>query len=104
LSKPEVPKAKPLTQEQKDLQMFSQLSTQYKNPIRRILSEAEEMVQNTISNLLQQLIQINNTLQSSQQEITRLQKLCTDNNISFNPPPPNRSERRAEERKQKKKA
>lgn len=99
----EVPsQSPPLTPEQQYQQMFSQLSTQYKTPLRTMLSETEEAVQNTISQLIQQLIQINNTLKQSNQENTRLQKLCTDNNINFNLHSPNRSERRAGERKQAK--
>jgi len=47
------------------------------------MGEAEEAVQNTISNLIQQSIQMNNALKNSNQEIQRLQKLLTDNNVSF---------------------
>jgi len=84
----------PLTPEQQDKQLFSQLSTQYKTPLRNILGEAEEAVQNTISNMIQQLIQMNLILKNLNQEVTRLQKLCTDNNVNFIPKSPNRKERR----------
>jgi len=100
LSKQEqIPTQQPLTQEQQNQQMFSRLSTQFKTPLRNILSEAEETVQVTITNLIHQIIQIQNTLKISNQQVVRLQKLCADNKISFNPPPPNRAERRSQERK-----
>jgi len=93
----------PLTPEQQYQQVFSQLSTQFKTPLRNILGEAEEAVQNTVSNLIQQLIQINNALKSSNNEIIRLQKLCVDNEVSFELRAPNRTERRSIEREQAKK-
>jgi len=93
----------PLTPEQQYQQMFSQLSTQFKTPLRNILGETQEVVQNTVSNMIQQLIQIHLALENSNKEITRLQKLCADNNISSELPPPNRAERRSIERKQSKK-
>jgi len=93
----------PLTPEQQYQQMFTQLSAQFKTPLRNILGEAHEAVQNTISNMIQQLIQMQLALKNTNQEVARLQKLCTDNNISFNSSPPNRSERRSAERKAKQK-
>ncbi len=100
----ETPTQKSLTPEQKSQQIFSQLSSQFKAPLRNIMGEAEEAVQNTISNLIQQLIQINNSLTSSNNEVMRLRELCTKNKIDFGARPPNRAERRANERKQDKKA
>jgi len=96
----EVPSQPPqLTPEQQNQRIFSRLSAQFKTPIRTILSETEEMIQNTISTIIQEMIQINNALKTSNQEITRLQKLCTDNNIQFGSHPANRAERRAKDRK-----
>ena len=104
MSKQETPTPpQSLTPEQQYNQMFSQLSAKYKTPLRNILSETEEAVQNTISNLIQQLIQTTNILKNTNGEVLRLQKLCTDNNVNFISKPPNRKERRAEERKQDKK-
>ena len=93
-----------LTPEQQQQQMFSQLSVQYKAPLRDIIGQAQEAVQTTISNMIQQLMQMNNALKTSNKEVIRLQKVCIDNKISFSPPPPNRAERRALERKQDKKS
>lgn len=90
------------TPEEQYQQMFSQLSEQYKKPLRNIMGETQEAIQNTISNIIQQLININLSLKSSNQEIIRLQKLCADNKISSSLPPPNRAERRKMERKQAK--
>lgn len=98
-STPESSTPESLTPEQQYQQMFSQLSIQYKTPLRNILGETQEMIQNTVSNLIQQLVQIQLALKNSNQEILRLQKLCTDNNMSFTPKSPNRKERRAKERK-----
>jgi len=92
-----------LSPEQQYQQQFSQLSTQFKTPLRNILGEAEEAVQNTISNMIQQLIQIRIALKNSNEEVTRLQKLCTDNHISFELRSPNRVERRSIKREQVKK-
>jgi len=61
------------------------LSQQYKTPIRNVLGEAEEVVQTTITNLLNQLVQMHNALQNNNVEIQRLQKLLSDNNIDANP-------------------
>jgi len=102
MSKEETPPQKPLTPEQQYKQIFSQLSAQFKNPIRNIMSEAEETVQNTITTLIQQLLQINNALKNSNEEIVKLQKLLGENKIDFSPTLPNRAERRAQERKQSK--
>ena len=76
--------------------------SQFKTPLRNVLGEAEEAVQNTISRMIQQIIQRNDSLKVLNQEVTRLQKLCTDNNVSFTPTPQNRKERRVEEREQTK--
>lgn len=103
MSKPEIPTPQPLTPEQQHQQMFSRLSAQYKTPLRNILSETEEVVQNTISNLIHQIIQMTNALKNTNNEVLRLQKLCLDNHLSIMPKSPNRKERRAEERKQDKK-
>jgi len=84
-------------------QMFSQLSIQFKTPLRNIMGESEEAVQNTISNLLNQIIQSNNALKNLNEKVERLEKLCTDNHISFMPKSLNRTERRALEKKQAKK-
>ena len=61
------------------------LSQQYKTPLRTVLGEAEELVQNTITSLLNQLVQMNDAMRSSQVENARLQKLLSDNNIDTNP-------------------
>lgn len=74
-----------LTPEQEQQQLFSQLSTQYKAPLRNILGEAEEAVQNTISNMIQQMMGLHNALKNSNQEKERLQKLCVDNKIDIQP-------------------
>lgn len=74
-----------LTPEQQQQQLFSQLSAQYKTPLRNILSESEEAVQNTISNMIQQLMGLRNALKNSNQEKERLQKLCIDNKINIHP-------------------
>jgi len=95
----QVSTSQPLTPEQQYQQMFNRLSVQFKDPLRNIMGQAEEVAQNTISNLIQQLIQINNAVKNSNQEVLRLQKLCTDNKINFKPLPPNRAERREQERK-----
>ena len=100
----QTPQQPPLTPEQENQQLFHRLSVEYKKPIRDILGEAQEAVQNTISNMIQQLIQLNNALKKSNQEITHLQKICTDNKIPFTPRPQNRAERREEKRKQSKKS
>jgi len=92
-----------LTPEQEQQQLFSKLSAQYKTPLRNILGEAEEAVQNTISNMIQQMIGLHNALKNSNQEKERLQKLCVDNKINIHPTPPNRAERRSQERKADKK-
>ncbi len=63
------------------------LSQQYKTPLRTVLGEAEELVQTSITNLLHQLIQLNEVIQSSQVENARLQKLLSDNKIDTNPKP-----------------
>lgn len=99
MSKQEATPQQPLSPEQEYQQMFSQLSTQFKAPLRNILGEAQEAVQNTISNVIQQLIQMNLALKNSNREVMRLQKLCTDNHISFELRSPNRAERRSQERK-----
>lgn len=101
MSKQETP-TQPLTPEQEYQQLFSQLSTQFKIPLRNILGETQEAVQNTVSTLIQQIIQINNSLKTSNQQVARLQELLTDNKISFTPTSPNRAQRRAAERKQTK--
>ena len=91
-----------LTQEQQKI--FSQLSAQYKTPLRNILGEAEEAVQNTISNMIRQMMGLHNALQNSNQENQRLQKLCEDNKIEWKPKvvTPNRAQRREMEHKNKK--
>jgi len=101
--KQEHPKEKQLTSEQQYQQLFAQLSAQYKTPLRNILGETQEAVQNVISNLIGQLIQIRSNLNNSNQEVIRLQKLCTDNQVSFMSKSPNRKERREVERNQAKK-
>ena len=78
-----------MTLEQEQQQLFSKLSAQYKTPLRNILGEAEEAVQNTISNMIQQMIVFDNALKKSNQEKERLQKLCIDNKININPIIPN---------------
>jgi len=92
----------PLTPEQQYQKIFTQLSVQFKDPLRNIMGQAEEVAQNTISNLIKQLIQINSTLENSNQEVLRLQKLCVNNKINVKLPPPNRAQRRSQERKQAK--
>ena len=84
-----------------DQQLFSQLSSQYKTPLRNVLGEAQEIVQNTVSNILQQLIQMNKVLADSKKEVERLKKILDENKINYivSPKPPNRAERRREERK-----
>ena len=73
------------TPQQQSQELFMKLSQQYKTPLRNILGEAEEVVQTTITSLLNQLVQMNVALQSSQVENNRLQKLLSDNNIDTNP-------------------
>ena len=91
----------PSTPDQQYQQMFTQLSAQFKTPLRNILGETQEAVQNTVSTMIQQLIQVHLALKESNKEVVRLQKLCTDNKINFNHIP-NRAQRRAKEQIQKK--
>jgi len=85
-------------------EIFTKLSTQYKAPLRNIIGEAEEAIQTTITHMIHQMIALNNALTMKNTEIIRLQKLCTDNKINFNPPtPPNRAQRRAKLQKKNKK-
>jgi len=74
-------------------QLFSQLSAQYKTPLRNILGECEEAVQTTITNMISQMIGLHNALKSSNQEKERLQKLCIDNKINIQPVKPKIEER-----------
>jgi len=68
------------------------------------MSETEEVVQTTITNMINQMIALNNMLQKANTDITRLQKLCTDNKINFTLTPLlNRAQRRKDEQLQKKK-
>jgi hypothetical protein len=92
----------PPTPEQQNQQIINQLSTQYKAPLRDIMGQAEEAVQTTISNMILQLVQMNDALVASNKDVIRLQKICTDNKLDFQPLLPNRAERRAQERKDKK--
>jgi len=91
-----------LIPDQQYQQMFSKLSTQFKTPLRNILGETQEVVQNITSNLIDQLVRTNIALKDSNEKVIHLQKLCTDNNILFMPKSPNRKERRATDRKAKK--
>lgn len=68
-------------------QMFNQLSAQFKTPLRTIIGEAEEAVQTTISNMIQQMIGMNGVIEAANTEAARLRKLCLDNKIEINPKP-----------------
>ncbi len=72
-----------LTPEQEQQQLFKQLSAQFKTPLRGIMGEAEEAVQNTISNLIQQIVQIHYSLKGVNAEVERLKKLCDDNKVIY---------------------
>jgi len=63
-----VPTPEPLTPEQQELQMFSILATQFKDPLRNIMGQAEEVAQNTVSNLIRQFAKNNIALKNSKQE------------------------------------
>ena len=87
----EQPTQQQLTSEQERQKMFSQLSNQYKVPLRNIMGETEEAVQTTITSMIHQMIGLNNALTNMNQQLKHLQKLCIDNKINFNSPPPNRA-------------
>ncbi len=65
-------------------QLFAQLSQQFKTPLRNVIGEMEEVVQNTISNLIQQIVVLNKHVSDANKEINRLKKLCDDNKINWN--------------------
>ena len=63
---------------QKGLQLSIHLSQQFKSPLRDIMGQAEEVIQNTISTLIRETVTLD-------QEVIRLRKLCDDNKIKWNP-------------------
>ena len=90
--------------QRQQIQLFQQLSQQYKDPIRNMISQIEEQVLGTTTQLIQQIVQSQQIIKSTNNETQRLRKLCEDNKINWNPQPiiANRAQRREQERNSKK--
>lgn len=105
MSKPEPVIQNPQQALQEELnKQYDILSNKYKGPIRQVLSQSEEVILNTINQLVQNHVISQQQQKRSNDEIIRLRKLCDDNKIKhiISSPPlptPNRKERRKAERK-----
>ena len=89
-------------------QRMGQLSQIYKNPIRQMVSQTEEIILNATNELMQNVITLEFRSKDLTAEIMRLRALCDANKINHTIPPvkkngPNREARRAAEQKKIKK-
>lgn len=80
MSKTQTP-GPPPSKEALQQQHFNQLSQQFKNPLRTILSESDESVLSTMNVLIQNVVQLTSMNQDLSGEVTRLIKLCEENKV-----------------------
>ena len=96
------PTMTPQQQAQRDTQQrMGQLQQIYKDPLRKMNSQKEELEMSALNELISNIVNGEQTNKNLSQEVLRLRKILDDNKIKHDahPPVPNRAERRAADKK-----